>query len=551
MIVEFIAPKEGGSRGQSTAVILYIFGATKDNAPELKELNVDAYNKHSHSGDQEKVHFITASKNMFIVDPMYKEIDREIVKVDGSKAELKEVMAEFEKSEARNSTTKKPLVHIIVSLKEGETLSMDDWQKMIPDYMERMGWGDCTWISCLHKDTDVEHAHIALCNISNEPPHKSIQPSHMHRKSAIVRSELEPIYGLKHTPTPFLDKKNDWNPELQKNTIKNAIRSAIDEVKSKGKMNMPQFMQAMNKKGVGVFAQLKKDETEIGGLSFSFRGRKVAASHLSAGYSTKDIMQDITYDRELHLQRVTELNAQELTRTALYEQNENAIDSKAQELSEAYYKDGEDLYIVTEATQKQISEMFGNNQPTVEAYQNNSSGSGIAAVRIQPLQNDAADVTQLEDYAGESASKFYARADKNKANKIKQENEKKKKKQQQELMKAIRALVAAFCRHEAYSYREDLQQHPQCDRGLEKYGIDTTASVSVITKTQLKALQDKTWTDIKKGIKGKCLLKDNNDGYAYLEKDLRLMFTALDKSYGASAKRCRAMDNDLDFTRNE
>jgi hypothetical protein len=308
MIAEFLEKPANSNRNNAQFLLPYMCGATKD----CKQTDP----KHVHTGLKDKIHFIGCSKNMCIVEPLHKIENGKVVKLEGSEADLTEIIKTFDDSESKNERTKFPLEHIVLSLPSDEQLTVVQWLEAVQIYIDEMGYDNCTWASTLHQDTDSEHCHIAVCNISNEPPHNSVNPSNKFKLSAAARTKIEERFGLSHTLTPFLDKIQLKNPKLQKNQIKNYVRVSIDEVMQKNaNITLPQFQLEMQKKDIGVFANLKAYETKIQGLSFSYCGTKMKASHLGKGYKTKDLIeQGLNYEMHRDLHQVTELNEAEKER---------------------------------------------------------------------------------------------------------------------------------------------------------------------------------------------------------------------------------------------
>jgi hypothetical protein len=334
MIADYIKKSAGNNRNQAKKLVPYIFGATKDK----EQIN----SKHEHTGIKEKIHFIGCSDNICIVDPLQKIVDGKVVKLKGSEADLDEIVNTFNESESKNERAKFPLEHIIIGMHpDDRELSIDEWLEAVQIYVDTMGYENCTWASTLHLDTSSIHAHLVVCNISNKPPHNSVNPSNKFQLSAMARTKIEEKFGLNHTPNPFMDKIQIKNPELSKNQIKNYIRVAIDEVMDANpKITVPQFQLEMQKKDIGVFASLKNYESQIQGFSFSYATSKMTASQLGTGYKTKDLMAEgLNYEMHRDLEQVTDLNAFEKERFELLK----GINDEAEKLADDYMNEQEKI----------------------------------------------------------------------------------------------------------------------------------------------------------------------------------------------------------------
>lgn len=406
MIAKFIQKPAGSNRGQAPNLIYYIMGATKDCAQTEKD--------HEHSG--EKVHFIGCSENICVVNPQFKLLKNTVVKLDANETDLEEIIAAFNESESRNERANFPLEHIVLALQSGETLTVDQWHEAVKIYIDEMGYGNCTWMSAMHQDTDQEHAHIALCNISNKPPHNSINPSNKYRLSALARNKIEEKFGLNHTANPFTDKIQIKNKKLEKNQVRNEIRVAIDEIMDANPtISVPDFQRKMWEKGFGTFANLKSNETEIQGMSFSYNNIKIKAGSLGLGYKTKNLFQrglEFVSHRDLH--QVKQLNELETERFKQFEAmaseaerfinmsvrdlrkdknrvtNICALSAEEQEIRQIMKKFAHDYYVVSLLSQEDIEATFERKETfsldVIKDAVNSSNNKNtiIGAIGIDP-----------------------------------------------------------------------------------------------------------------------------------------------------------------------
>ena len=378
MIAEYVTKPDNSNRGHAKNLLPYMYGATKNCAQTDK--------KHLHTGIKEKIHHIGCSDNMCIVDPLHKIENGKVVKIEGSEADLSEIINTFDESEYKNERSKFPLEHIVLSLPEDEELSVSQWYEAVQIFIDEMGYDNCTWAATLHEDTSAQHAHIAVCNISNKPPHNSVNPSNKFKLAAAARTKIEEKFGLSHTANPFEDKIQIKNPNLSKNQIKNHVRVSIDEVmQANPEITLPQFQAEMMKKDVGVFANLKSHETQIQGLSFSYAGTKMTASQLGKGYKTKDLIKDgLNYEMFRDLDQVTEFNEAEklscemlkahdveierFTDLLLAQEKENAnsslqtFRSESSEITKAMSHFSSEFYLVSLMSQDDIEDTYQNKE---------------------------------------------------------------------------------------------------------------------------------------------------------------------------------------------
>ncbi|NQZ88494.1 MAG: relaxase/mobilization nuclease domain-containing protein [Colwellia sp.] len=452
MIAEFLEKPANSNRNNAQFLLPYMCGATKD----CKQTDP----KHVHTGLKDKIHFIGCSKNMCIVDPLHKIENGKVVKLEGSEADLREIIKTFDDSESKNERTKFPLEHIVLSLPSDEQLTLVQWLEAVQIYIDEMGYDNCTWASTLHQDSDSEHCHIAVCNISNEPPHNSINPSNKFKLSAEARTKIEERFDLSHTLNPFEDKIQIKNPKLQKNQIKNYVRVSIDEVMQKNaNITLPQFQLEMQIKDIGVFASLKSHETQIQGISFSYAGTKMKASHLGKGYKTKDLIeQGLNYDMHRDLHQVTELNEAEKDRCEMIkaiageaerfannfidQQEENAnsclttLRSEDDHMTKALSNFSSEYYIVSLMSQDDIEATYQNQ----ETHSYSMIGEALSNIEFEPISRMCCIAVDPKDIYGIKAQKAMANE---KLRLIKAKNDKLTKKLIREWLKVLMMLLSS------------------------------------------------------------------------------------------------------------
>jgi len=527
MIAEFVKKSSGSNRGFAATLVKYICGVTKDND------KVDPEKKHEHKASKEKVHFIGCSKNICVVDPLLAIKDGQLEKIEGSEANLDEIIDQFNESESKNERAKFPIEHIILSPQQGEELTVDQWYEAVQMYIDGMGYENCTWASTLHEDTDTIHAHIAICTISNEPPHNSVNPSDKYQLSAQVRTEIEQEFGLNHTPNPFTDKIQVKNPKLEKNEVRNHIRISIDEIMSKNKsISVPNFQEEMMKRNIGTFASLKSYETQLQGLSFSYGAQKVKAGSLGKGYKTKDLLANgLNYDMHRDLDRVNRLNEIEKERMAQIEAIEKEIENftekyiddhlQKNEISETFKKTGDEplrntmnkfcseFYVVSLMDQQDIEATYQNQQTRThncigEALkQMNGGSSKLCSIAIDP-----------KDKWGQQAMKKLA-------NLALSEVEAKVKKESQKMLNTwLKVLILSLYAGKASNYKKNHM--------LPKRGYDMGPLNKKLDKSPVLILNRREMALILSENKTLRVIKDNEhncETYITLNKDKKVLFT--------------------------
>lgn len=544
MIAEFVTKPYNTNRNQAGALVRYIYGATKDCAQTDKD--------HTHTGLKEKIHFIGCSDNMCIVDPLHTIKNGKVFKLKGDEADLDEIIKTFDDSESKNQRSKFPLEHIVLSLPEYEQLTIPQWLEAVQLYINEMGYENCTWTSALHEDILSQHAHIALCNISNKPPHNSVNPSNKFQLSAAARTKTEGKFGLSHTVNPFEDKVKIKNPNLSKNQIKNYVRVSIDEVmEANPKITLPQFQSEMMKKDVGVFASLKGHETQIQGMSFSYAGTKMKASQLGKGYKTKDLIdQGLNYEIYRDLDQVKEFNEAEklscemlkahdveidkLTELLLAQEKENANSSlksfrmESSEITRAMSHFSSEYYVVALMSQDDIEATYQNN----ETHSFSTLASSLINASYQPVNRLCSIAIDPRDKYGIKAQKAMASA---RLRYQKLANERIQKKMIKEWMKILMMLLSP-AKPSCYNKKRTLPRRGY-DLGPLNSRFDNS-SVIILNKREMATMLYQGQT-----IRVMSNVEHKTERFVALNKRNKLMF--IDRKVGGG--KVASYENELSF----
>lgn len=297
MIIEFIKNKKGCNRGRVKTLINYVCGKIK----HMRETS-------SFEITKETIDFVGSSSSLPIVNPLVTFENGQQIKISGKEADLEPIINEFIEAESKNTRVKLPFEHIVISLQKGESLNLIQWDLLIRDLTEKLGLTDHHWISLRHNDTAHQHCHIICSTISNSPPHKRLVFGNNFKSSALIRNELEKKYNLKHDHNPYFDGPGKAVNNSSYKTKIQTIRQAIDTILNKNEnISLPEFIEKLTKKGIGCFAQTRKDT--VRGLSFSIGSFKVAGSKLGIGYNWKSLQErGVYYDYSLHQSSIERSN---------------------------------------------------------------------------------------------------------------------------------------------------------------------------------------------------------------------------------------------------
>lgn len=297
MIIEYLKSKKSNNQGRVGRLINYIFGKTK----------------HTRSSNQfdltnETIEFIGYSSSILLQNPLISFNDGRLIKLSGKEADLAPTIHMFLNAENQNKRVKHPIEHIVVSLPEGESLNSVQWKSLADELTKKLGFTDHHWVAVLHKDTKNQHLHLACCSISNSAPHRRLVLSNSYKKTAMIRNELEKMFGLKHDHNPYTDGPGKKVNNAKYKTKVQTIRSEIDTIlRENPQISLLDFITRLGDVGIGCFIQTRRDE--VRGVSFSIENYKISGSKLGIGYSWRELSKrGVSYNISRDLNLIIEFN---------------------------------------------------------------------------------------------------------------------------------------------------------------------------------------------------------------------------------------------------
>jgi hypothetical protein len=327
MIIKFIQQKNGNNRGRFPHVLNYIVGKTKHKDES-----------HSHEITKDKIDYICCSKNLGFTDPLWKNKNGVLCKISGKEADLSDIKLAFEQAESKNTRVKQPSEHIVVSLRSGEHLAEYQWEELANDLTDSLGFNDHNWICIRHLDSSNEHIHLYLSAISNSAPNLRLNISHAYRQSAVIRNRLENKFCLLHDHNPYTDPHKIGSKQSNYKHKVNEVRRCIDLAISTKQRSLPEFMEVLQRNGIGCYAQLRKGE--VIGISFTLDNEKFRGSKLGLGYSWRSLIErGLTYNQTMHRDDVERLNGSEKFITDMLRPFDKNVTISAEKHLAAYFID--------------------------------------------------------------------------------------------------------------------------------------------------------------------------------------------------------------------
>ena len=303
MIIEDIPTKKNDARGCSGDVLEYIYDASSNDD-----------NKNS-----ETVQYIGSSDSLCAPNPFHSFLSDSKPTKGAVKVDLQYLKDEFSAIENKNRGVKKPYLHIVFSLREGEQLTNSQWHALISEYVEKMGYIDHHWCASNHLNTNNNHSHLLLSCIENSPPHKKMKDSNNYKRSALIRNELEQKYSLAHDNNPFINdrclKINNAKAKSKIQEVRGTIGRVLSGLNGQS-IALPGFVDMMINNGVGCHVQLSQGEVK--GLSFSLGKDTFKASKLGKGYRFSDLEKEgVFYNKDQHWDAIEQSNSLEVKITKL------------------------------------------------------------------------------------------------------------------------------------------------------------------------------------------------------------------------------------------
>jgi len=125
---------------------------------------------------------------------------------------------EFEAAASfHNGKGEKLFGHYIISLAPGETLTPEQWQDVITEYMEALGYDEFTkFCGFTHNETENQHAHVLTCRVRMEKGGPLVDDSNDYEKGMECMRRLEKKYGLQIVANP----EDSWGKDLSKEEFK-------------------------------------------------------------------------------------------------------------------------------------------------------------------------------------------------------------------------------------------------------------------------------------------------------------------------------------------
>lgn len=194
-----------------------------------------------------------------------------------------DAIEELKQAYLKNTNTRTPFRHFIVSLAENETLKDSQWRIVANELLTELGYQNSAFIAFKHSDTDNEHIHIVLSTV-DQLTCKIVNDFQSHTRAQTVMRRMEEKFGLTHVESSIDKKYGDGTiTDANRSKMKAMIRRKIDEVINGNSPNLSldEFINALKNNGVDVhLAQSRNNDKSFKGISYSIGNYKFAGSSL-------------------------------------------------------------------------------------------------------------------------------------------------------------------------------------------------------------------------------------------------------------------------------
>lgn len=223
----------------------------------------------------------------------------------------RELTAEFMAIRDLNSGIKQPVLHASLSLLPGESLSDEKFREACLTWIEKMGF-DLTknqYLIVRHKDTEHEHAHLAINRIDMVSGKVVVDSFERYRSQEIIR-QLERNYDLELVAPSWQTYKNKERELEQTPELSERQQLAVEiERAAQGSPTMPKFFHRLVERQIRAYVGFTRNGKPKGITYEMVSGEKVAGNALGKAYSFPGLQKylKVNYDPARDNQELAEI----------------------------------------------------------------------------------------------------------------------------------------------------------------------------------------------------------------------------------------------------
>ena len=194
--------------------------------------------------------------------------------------DVRELATEFGVSRQMRRDIEKPVFHASLSLPPNERLDDETWERVVNEYLAKMGFDakEHQWVVIKHNDTDHDHVHLVVSRISLSG--KVWKDSMSILRSHDAARAIEREFGL--TVVNSESKEELGKPKLKRSEVEKALREQEPPVKLivseavkeavADKPDIATFINRLNEQGIIAIPNVA-NTGRMNGFSFVVEGR--------------------------------------------------------------------------------------------------------------------------------------------------------------------------------------------------------------------------------------------------------------------------------------
>lgn len=223
----------------------------------------------------------------------------------------RELTAEFMAIRDLNPGIKQPVLHASLSLLPGESLSNEQFREACETWISKMGFdlSKNQYLIVRHKDTEHEHAHMAINRIDMVSGKVVVDSFERYRSQEIIRN-LEQTYGLEQVAPSWQTFKNKEHDLKQSSELAGRQKLAQSiEIAASGSPTMPEFFQQLKSHQVRAEIGFTRNGKPKGITYQTADGEKIAGNALGKAYSFPGLQKylKVNYDPARDNQKLVEI----------------------------------------------------------------------------------------------------------------------------------------------------------------------------------------------------------------------------------------------------
>jgi len=204
-----------------------------------------------------------------------------------------ELAREFDAIREQRPDISTPVHHVSISAKEGEKITIEQWQKIAAKYTDLMGFSNSAYVVVQHRDAERndqlrDHIHILTSRV--DVAGKVVSEWQSKRRAEDVLREVEIEYDLVRVPSsqetiraaPTRGEMERFN-RTGDLSVKMRLQGHID-CALENRPTATEFIEKLNRVGVEVIPNLQSTD-RMSGISFRLENELMKGSNLGRGYS--------------------------------------------------------------------------------------------------------------------------------------------------------------------------------------------------------------------------------------------------------------------------